>query len=112
MLYYVYKDLQYGQSIVPKGCIHPLNGLKRRNVDILVSKGVIAVFNIPPMDQLPGWTLRATRFAKHDIDIHRFFGMSDDEISTIIKSRPYVIAKWRAELRHILGLDRTKIKSG
>lgn len=112
MLYYVHKDLQYGNGIIPKGCIHPLDGLKRGNVDILVKKGVIAVFSVPPMDQLPGWQLRGKRFAAHDIDVHRFFGMSDEEIAGAIGSRPYVIAKWRAELRRILGLDRAKIASG
>ena len=112
MLYYVHKDLQYGKGIISKGCVHPLDGLRQKNVDILVKKGVIAVFNMPPMDQLPGWQLRGPRFAKYDIDIHRFFGMSDDEIATIIGSRPYVIAKWRAELRRILGLTRSKITSG
>lgn len=112
MLYYIKKNLQYGDGVIGKGCVHPLGGLKQQNLDILVAKGVIAVFNVPPMDQLPGWQLRFKRFAEHEIDVHRFFGMSDDEIAEAIGSRPHVIAKWRAELRDLLGLDRATIRRG
>jgi len=112
MLYYIHKNLQYGNGFIGKGCVHPLEGLKRASLDILVTKGVISVFNVPPMDQLPGWRLRFKRFEEHGIDVHRFFAMGDDEIADAIGSRPHVIAKWRAELRELLGLNRAKIRSG
>jgi hypothetical protein len=112
VLYYIHKNLQYGNGFIGKGCVHPLDGLKHKNLQILIAKRAISTFNVPPMDQLPGWQLRYKRFQEHDIDVHRFFGMSDDEIAEVIGSRPHVIAKWRAELRELLGLNRAKIKSG
>ena len=112
MLYYIRRALQYGSQIIPKGSVHPLDGLRQQNVDILVKKHVISVFKVPPMDQLPGWVLRGKRFAEHEIDIHRFFSLSDDEIATIIGSRSYIVAKWRKELRELLGLDRVEIQRG
>lgn len=112
MLYYVRRNLQYGTGVIAKGSVHSLSGLPKRNLDILLDKGVIAVFNVPPMDQLPGWQLRSKRFQKYGIDIHRYFELEDDEIAAIIGSRAYVIAKWRKGLREILGLDRAHTRRG
>jgi hypothetical protein len=112
MLYYLYKNLQYGSHVIGKGCVHSLARLPKKNRDILTRKGIISVFNVPPMDQLPGWQLRAPRFAEHGIDIHKFFAMPDDEIAAVIGSRPHVIAKWRKELRELLGLNRAKVQHG
>jgi len=112
MLYYVHKNLQYGNGTIGKGCVHPLDGLRQENIEILIRKGAIAVFKVPPMDQLPGWTLRYKRFEEHGIDVHRFFGMSDDEIADAIGSRPHVIAKWREDLRELLGLNRAEPRRG
>jgi hypothetical protein len=112
MLYYIKRDLQYGNGIVAKGSVHSLSGLPQRNRDILEDKGIIAVFHVPPLDQLPGWHLRAKRFDRHGVDVHRFFALSDDEIAAIIGSRSYVIARWRKELRQLLGLNRAHVRRG
>lgn len=72
---------------------------------ILVNKKAITPVSAPPMEELPGWKLRAERFGKVDIDIIKFLEMDDQSLAKAIESKPHVIAKWREELKGWLGIE-------
>lgn len=103
MIYRVLKALDTGHKpgdVVP-GDLFYSDQIRQ----ILMNKKAIAPVSAPPMEELPGWSLRAERFGRVNIDTIKFLEMDDQSLAEAIGSKPRVVAKWREELKGWLGID-------
>lgn len=106
MLYRVLARLEIRNEYVEPGSVDKLKELSPRVIGILLEKRRIVPVQAPPLAEFPGWTLRAERLGEAGIGAIAFLEKSDESIGEAIDADPRAIAKWRCELRNLLGIGK------
>jgi hypothetical protein len=115
MIYRVLQRLSVGRSLagyLEPGSTVSSERLGYRVAQILEAKGAISPISAPPLDVLPGWKLRAERFAEHGYDALALLEGDDEMIANDTSYNVKSIARWKQELRDYLLLGKSKEVKG
>lgn len=104
MVYRVLRRLDTGHE---PGALVSGKQFSKKTIKILVQREAIAPVSAPPLEVLPGWTLRAERFGKVGIDAIAFLEMTDQAVSKATGANVKAIKKWRQDLKRHLGIGKT-----
>jgi len=106
MLYRVLKPLSTGHKI---GDVAPASEFRVEAIPRLLEVRALAELHAPPLRALPGWTRRAERLARLDIELADEFLECDEEVvATELKYKVKTIERWKAEVLQALRAPRTR----
>lgn len=93
------------------GVVSDLSMISQGHIDVLISGGAISEVKAPPLDELPGWTLRAERLARAGYDAAGFLLGSPDDIIAATREKgvrnwkDWQVRIWQEELKGYLLID-------
>ena len=115
MIYRVLRPLSVGSKlngIVEPGGTISEDRLGWRVAQILLAKGAISPISAPPLDVLPGWSLRAKRFEAAGYDALSLLEGDDETIASETSYNVRSITKWKQELKDFLLIKKGKVTEG
>ena len=99
-IYRVLHDMTRGhEERIRAGTVDTLDWLKPKHISVLVERGVISEILGPPLEVLPGWTLRAQKVEAHGIhDVEQFLLADAGALAEWLEVKVETIAAWKREL--------------
>ena len=99
-LYRVLSNLTRGQEeLIKAGTVETLAWLKQKHIAVLVERGAVSEVHAPPLEVLPGWTVRAEKLAPYGIiDVGRFLETPAAQLAEWMEVKVETIELWRREL--------------
>lgn len=108
MLFRVLRTLSLGEDKVLKpGEFTRLEWLTGEQVVRLMAVGAVSEVAPPPLSELPGWQGRSERLASAGIhNAVEFLEADPKNIAALMKIRPATVARWQAEVRKWLVVEK------
>lgn len=98
--------LSKGTTIIPAGSFTRLEWLRPAQQDVMVEAGAVSEVSAPPLEELPGWSVRAQKLALVGIvDVVQFLEADAEIVGKALRRKAETIESYRRELYRWLTAD-------
>ena len=106
-LYRALRDLDKGSRIIERGEVFAGEEFSDAALTKLEGLGKIARASTPPLEVLPGWTVRAKKLAECGIiTAEEFLSMPDKSLAKAINAPATRVAEWKISLLECLRIPK------
>ncbi len=116
MLYRTFSNLRYTDNkIIPADSVHSLEDCTPEAVSILLTRGRVAVFELPELEAIESrhrWPGRAKKLDEFGVTSKELFFDTPAELAEKTKMNVKLLTRWKCELRQDLNIVEPSLVGG